>query len=316
MSGGPLHHRQGEDRKRHEFQNQCLNCTVGRIFEKTSEACRACAFGRYQDENERNETICKACPVDTFISDHRGDDSKHDHPDDCVPCETGKFAAPAAQYCSNCVVGKFTLRVNTTNASGTVIKTICVDCDRGFYLDTANGSTGCKECPRGFSQNDEGSAFCFPCVPWRAPDRGQWNCTSCDPGLYAGETKQQSCKECEPGKYVDFEEASKCIPCSRGTATNKTLDRSVTSATQDISSLNLGTPLATHAQKDGQWNSEAPRCNPCSAGTFAATPASESCVPCAMGRFQAVRKTARVCGAQRQFVSKLWHPMGLTSTAA
>ena len=63
----------GLDRKKHEFQNQCLNCTVGRIFEKTSEACRACAFGRYQDENERVETVCKACPVDTFISDHRGD---------------------------------------------------------------------------------------------------------------------------------------------------------------------------------------------------------------------------------------------------
>ena len=57
-----------EDRKKHEFQNQCLNCTAGRIFEKTSEACRACAFGRYQDENERIETICKVCPVDTFIS--------------------------------------------------------------------------------------------------------------------------------------------------------------------------------------------------------------------------------------------------------
>ena len=32
------------------------------------------------------------------------------------------------------------------------------------------------------------------------------------------------------------------------------LERSVTSVTQDISSLNLGTPLATHAQKDGQWS--------------------------------------------------------------
>ena len=158
-------------------------------------------------------------------------------------------------HCNNCVVGKFTLRSQPRRMRRDGDKTICVDCDRGFYLDTANGSTGCKECPRGFSQKDEGSAFCLPCVPGRAqPDRGQWNCTSCDPGLYAGTTQQQSCKECDRGKYVDFKEASKCIPCSRGAATNKTARSQCDECDAGYFRLNLGTPLATHAQQDGRWS--------------------------------------------------------------
>ena len=93
------------------------------------------------------------------------------------------------------------------------------------------------------------------------------------------------------------------------------LDRSVMSATLVISSLNLGTPLATHAQQDGRWSimgrrnaTHVPR------GHLPQRLRPSRVCPALWVDSKMARRTARACGALQGTITPIRVPRAASAS--
>jgi hypothetical protein len=58
-----------------------------------------------------------------------------------------------------CGAGKF----NQPQATSPYI--VCADCSAGQFTSELNDDISCKDCPKGWYQDEGKRQFCFPCVP-------------------------------------------------------------------------------------------------------------------------------------------------------
>ena len=169
---------------------------------------------------------CRACPVNTFLSDHSLESFGA-----CQACPPGKIA-PLSGYadCWSCPSGSF------AQFSGSVVCSLCrpgeyqphdgatgcMQAQPGYYTDSA-GANLVTPCQPGTATPKNGTISCAPCLPGQyQPESGQTHCLPCPLGQYAVSPGSSQCEVCEPGFYSSIEGSPSCSPCVPGSASNVT----------------------------------------------------------------------------------------------
>jgi hypothetical protein len=169
--------------------NRCASgCGLNRYYDYTSQKCSTCEEGKLNAQNPCAsapnvcwESPCKAfylhpltqtiaqCPPGTEASaDKRG----------CVPCRAGSYADSASCGCAPCRTGTF----STVDGS-----TVCRLCPPGFSNQQQQPHQGltlllraCTACDRGTFAPVNGSDMCAPCsAGFIAPDFASVACQAC-----------------------------------------------------------------------------------------------------------------------------------------
>ena len=110
--------------------------------------------GRYQDENDSSDIVCKFCETGKYNSDDRKDLTKHDSIEDCTLCADGFFSNPGDSSCDVCPSGYITyteLLKNTSRLSQNTELTYCLACLPG----TISTSPGLNNCTGKYIQEQE-----------------------------------------------------------------------------------------------------------------------------------------------------------------
>ena len=139
---------EGIDETKHLSASNCQNCPIGYEVKDTTQ-CQVCGYSKYQDQSNVANATCKACPLNSFITDNRKLSNAHTSLSDCINCTDGKFATNGARSCSKCDAGRQQNKFS------------CTDCSAGEF--SAKGSA-CVNCPAGFYQDEFGKPFCLPCI--------------------------------------------------------------------------------------------------------------------------------------------------------
>ena len=143
----------------HDEINDCKGCPIGYEFQGRSLECSICSSGRYQDENDSSDTVCKFCKTGKYNADDRKDLTKHDSIEDCTLCADGFFSNPGDSFCNVCPSGFITWKErikNTTRSNLTIESNQTID----------------------FNQTTELLTFCLPCLPGTmSTSPGLNNCT-------------------------------------------------------------------------------------------------------------------------------------------
>lgn len=211
----------------------CSDCTPGKYSSPGLGACIVCSNGKYGDT--AGAPFCFTCTAG-FQSSADGQT--------CESCAAGTFDhdQDATTPCQPCAAGKFD---HDSNAN-----TRCQACDVG--KSSAEGSTTCVECLRGFV-NPIAGGLCLPCANGTY-SYGPNNCTACAAGTYDDDSDAfTQCVDCEIGKYNVKEQQVSCVSC----------------------------PIARYQDQTGQTD-----CVLCSNGTYqgvTGASAASQCVPCALG---------------------------------
>ena len=101
--------------------------------------------GRYQDETDSSDIVCKFCETGKYNSDDRKDLTKHDSIEDCTLCADGFFSNPGDSSCDVCPSGYITyteLLKNTSRLSQNTELTYCLACLPGT-ISTSPGLNNC-----------------------------------------------------------------------------------------------------------------------------------------------------------------------------
>ena len=160
----------------HDEINDCKGCPIGYEFQGRSLECSICSSvrceviflfpkqpkyryvlnffsfslyfnsqGRYQDENDSSDIVCKFCETGKYNSDDRKDLTKHDSIEDCTLCADGFFSNPGDSSCDVCPSGYITyteLLKNTSRLSQNTELTYCLACLPGT-ISTSPGLNNC-----------------------------------------------------------------------------------------------------------------------------------------------------------------------------
>ena len=174
---------QGKERR--ETIWQCQSCPRGKFGYQTKatslwNGCQDCKKGTYSElESVAKASICKGCPKGTWSS---------------------VLGVIAESACKLCVTGKYGQTSVGADSSGS-----CTDCPTGKFLGTVGyfGIESCEDCPIGYSQKNEGRAFCLPCTPGSfMNENGQDVCFKCSKGQSSTEVaREKSCDVCATGLH-------------------------------------------------------------------------------------------------------------------
>lgn len=141
----------------------------------------------------------------------------------------------------------------------------CTGCPEGWWQD-ADGIPKCKICAAGrYSNTFARTTVCSGCDAGQYQDEsGTTSCKGCDAGKYQAETGQTGCKGCAAGKYQDNNGQTECKACLAHSIS------SVSSSTTCTACLG-GKPYANFAKTS---------CEGCSAGSY---PTQTGCTECDSG---------------------------------
>ncbi len=197
-------------------------------------------------------------------------------------CPPGKFATQGALTCQNCPRGSFEAASGSSLCSG-----LCPGGTYGNASGSTAAATGCRQCPAGTFNEDEGVgsiAGCILCSPGSfsrlSGALSATACASCPVGSASATAGSTGCTPCSVGFYADTPGSSQCTPCPSGTYSN----------TPSSPTLSSCSPCAagTYGPSSGQTSAG---CIPCPPGTASSTPGATSlsqCALCSAGTFSSL----------------------------
>ena len=225
----------------HDNMQDCQGCPVGYEFQDAVSECKVCQAGRYQNEQDSSDVVCKACSSGKFNPDNQDDPSKHDSARDCAECAQDYFSNGGAKFCDRCPSGKTTHSMKVTNVTNV---TSCRDCEPGKIGPKA-GSL-CEDCPAGFIQPEKRKSFCIPCFGGTFQNlAGQTECKKCRKGKFQNFNGETSCKECEQGKYQILPANTFCFPCIPGSFNGRSGSTNCTKCAVDYFTSETGQTACT-----------------------------------------------------------------------
>jgi hypothetical protein len=211
---------------------RCLPCKRGFFGDiagaiNVNYGCKMCSRGRYSAAEslaaEVGKIPCTGCPLGRYSTEEGVDKESR-----CVYCQPGRYSSVlslSTPTCVRCSEGKFSEKVGCT--SNTCCKNcpvgfsqafnasaFCIGCRAGTF-NTEEGKSKCKECPRGKFKPalSDKSSLCNKCPAGYAQNfTSQAQCSACMPGMTAGVAGSQTCVKCEKGRYVGHK-ASKTPNC-------------------------------------------------------------------------------------------------------
>ncbi|XP_013405828.1 uncharacterized protein LOC106170487 [Lingula anatina] len=199
---------------------QCVQCTVGTLYNNNTAQCEDCPTGQYQSGN--GQFSCTPCPpgqttlavgaVDNTYCVDQCEAGQQYNGSVCVPCPLGFYQPQVGKdYCLACQPGKTTQNVSSVNASqcfdscpsGTELSTsgdgTCVVCDIGFFR-LQDVQHNCVACPAGNITLNNGSTSVLDC-----------NIPACGPGSFRD---GYVCEACPMGTYQEVRWQTSCVNCS------------------------------------------------------------------------------------------------------
>lgn len=271
-------------------QNQCL-CERGYAYVLSSDSCKACAVGKYQDQlhdtnckecevgfyqNEESRPKCKGCIVGTYQNE-KGATL-------CIACAVGTFARAKtfsffseADECKACQVGTY----QNEEAEGR-----CKICSRGDY-QSKTGKTDCQLCSRGTYQNDRAQSKCIHCAAGTYENfRGKSECKECVKGTYIGASGKTKCIACERGKFANLKGEKECKKCILGTFASDAAESECTECDFGTYENEKGKSECKICQYGKFMNVQGKtRCKRCQAGTYANERGEKNCKECQLGTY-------------------------------
>jgi len=213
---------------------QCIDCSIGTYWEKSSGLCKPCAIGSYQ--SLVGQTSCELCPngktteltgtntaAKCYESCQAGaymDTNANGGAGECKWCPQGYYQPLGGQFfCQPCPADKTTTNGGTGGAtslgqcipvcpSGTEVGPSggCINCKVGFYRTLGTEDT-CQACPTNYVTPAEGAKTNAECTVRNCPAG-----TSIDTKGTADHT-DDSCTLCAIGTYQPDQRQDKCIDC-------------------------------------------------------------------------------------------------------
>ena len=172
-------------------QSECLECTAGKFGNiPDNTECQDCSIGYYSESvGAYTAATCIECPVGTYST------------------VTGVDSLPKCQACS------------PGQASNVAAAQTCTSCKESTVAQS--GASECKECPNGFTNNDE-LTTCNPCDSGRYGDAS--GCHDCPAGEYQDGKGETTCKQCAVDTYLT--ESGKtsnadCLKCNADRSTGE-----------------------------------------------------------------------------------------------
>ena len=222
----------------------CYRCVPGKYNDQTNQTnCKKCLIGYYQDDT--NQERCIGCNAGTYQA-KEGQSS-------CIGCVPGQSQAlKNMSFCVDCVVNTFanvsglstcypcSFSRPLSSAGSAVCRACpsgteslgsgtCVKCAAGLYRkeqqqnnggDGGGGGDGgdagtCQECPRGYFQQETGSASCLPCVPGKFNNGlGASVCKDCVSGQFSNVSLSRHCHTCLVGQS-STPNSARCEKCGK-----------------------------------------------------------------------------------------------------
>ncbi|KAK2180165.1 hypothetical protein NP493_454g00003 [Ridgeia piscesae] len=142
------------------------NCTAGYHLDNSTNTCKSCSKGYYQDKKWQ-ETCIKCNTEET--TEEEGSDSKSDCKPDCdagregvggkcEPCKRGyNKEKKGADPCTLCTNGKITSGTGATGFNDCTI----ANCTAGEYLDETSNT--CIKCKQNYYQPEKWKTVCLKC---------------------------------------------------------------------------------------------------------------------------------------------------------
>ncbi|GMH97930.1 hypothetical protein TrVE_jg8351 [Triparma verrucosa] len=223
----------------------CNDCVVGRYYDSSSEDCKVCPEGKYQDSVGKTE--CNDCARGKYNEDWFFLDADlHDSEADCHNCEAGKFQTDEGESsCQNCPSGTYsqsgqhqcqTCPDGTSSSSGS---DECLSEDTGIWTDDFYWYNGqWHEDPAWWDTLDEHCAVYAKCAAcdqfW---DNNYLTCTQCkehtEPKYVSLSTgcfncATSDCSDSCPSEIIDecevvcgpgrrrHETKNSCVQCTEG----------------------------------------------------------------------------------------------------
>ena len=182
-------------------RSSCEACPEGYAAPSnaTSE-CSSCSPGFYQDRVSSSE--CKMCPAG-YVAEDSGQSACSKCPtgrhadekaEQCVICESGRFAGDGASQCQDCPLGYFSDEESEK----------CTACDSG--TKGLEDRTGCETCPPGRFQSNPGKQDCKVARAGHYAEEGAESEEPCPAGRYSfreGSTSADCEGLCDAGTYCD-----------------------------------------------------------------------------------------------------------------
>ena len=302
---GKFNNDKGETPAKHDAESDCDTCPPGQISREGDTFCFNCPAGWANSSN--TSAPCRGCPVGrksandgiTCLACEVGKYQSMTRKPFCLPCIPGKFQqvkgksecddCPAGRFqnmtggtaCYTCPVGKRTpARLSGASSCELCLAgkfgSACESCPPGrFRAGGDPDASQCNDCPRGFHQNENGSASCFPCVPGRfQPDRGSSQCKLCEGNTFSNTTKLTSCHLCAIGKTANKAGSTSCASCDAG-------------------KFGASCAFCAPGQFRAGYDADASKCRDCPSGFHQNANGSASCLPCVPGRFQLYSGSSR-----------------------
>ena len=212
----------------------CITCPLGYFTAKQNvRLCSTCPLGWFASSKEKTRDRCYGCPRGKFgvqisaISQLEGcsncssgrysEIEAVESPNGCKGCPMGKWSslkgADSEVSCLNCGAGKY----GRLGSGGADSESSCISCGSGKYLEIVGGigSSLCKSCPIGYSQQHPGNAFCLPCTPGSYQMvSGASGCLPCSVGKASTLVARTSdCDICNAGRHQPTVGMTTCLTC-------------------------------------------------------------------------------------------------------
>nr|XP_031840166.1 sushi, von Willebrand factor type A, EGF and pentraxin domain-containing protein 1-like isoform X1 [Nomia melanderi] len=166
-------------------KHSCVKCPLGTFFDPSTNRCRPCSFGEYEDAV--GSLKCKRCP------EHTSTKKMHSKAfGDCIPlCQPGYYSR------------------KKRHRGARLSLEPCVKCDIGFYQPNY-GQTNCLPCPSDTTTVNRGSKDANDCSPFYKIETNA--CRSGEPCLNGGQcVREDDSFSCDCPEYYVGEQTNFCI---------------------------------------------------------------------------------------------------------
>ena len=272
----------------------CSECPAGYSQPQNgSQTCFPCLPGQF--ENTTGRSLCYNCP--------RGKFSKDSGATNCTDCDIGKFSDdPGSARCARCGAGTY----------GKVKGAGCEVCEPGRYRTGSMQATFCDACPKGYSQANNGTASCFPCLPGEFGNETEMSaCHLCAAGRVSETAAKAYCSDCPKERRPTKKGSTSCTPCAAGTYEMKS---TCADCPNGWHSPSLGALVCEVCKIGKTADPGSSRCTDCALGKFGDVPGH--CNDCASGKYNDATMYARADGTlacQRCPVDTFNEGLGATS---